>query len=477
MLTYTFQDTRSDSLYQQLYKYIRNDIISGRLKADEKLPSKRTFAKNLGVSVITIENAYDQLMGEGYIYSLSKKGFFVSDIGNASVKNELSVPDGDISVTEEETKEYIADFSSNRQPQAQFPFSVWSRLMRECISDYQESLLDKTPGEGSVELRKAIADHLKDFRGMDVDYSQIVIGAGTENLYIQIVQLLGMDLIYGVEDPGFLTLSQIYKVSGAEVKYISLDDNGISIEELERTDVNIAHISPSHQFPTGRITPISRRYELLGWASKKESRYIIEDDYDSEFRMTGKPVATMKSIDVNDKVIYMNTFSKSISNSLRVSYMILPKHLMQLYKHKLSFYSCPVTSIIQLTLARFIGEGYFEKHINRTRTYYRKLRDYLVESLLHSRIAEYINIKEADSGLHLLLHINISCSDKELCMMMERRNIKVCAVSEYSYTREEKYNHDFLMNYSSLSLEQIDKAVNILNEVVCYLAKTDNDVL
>lgn len=468
MLTYSFVDIGSDSLYEHLYKCIKNDIIIRKIKPGEKLPSKRSFAKNLGISVITVENAYDQLMGEGYIYSIPKKGYYVTDINSSISKNSMVSFEENVEMGAEE-EQYLADFSSNRSNFKCFPFSVWSKLLRECLTDYQEDLLIMPPSGGAIALRRAIANHLLAFRDMIVDPEQIIIGAGTEYLYGQIVQLLGRDKIYGLEDPGFYKMAQVYQVSGAKVSYISLDQEGISVEELEKEKVQVAHISPSHQFPTGKITPISRRYELLGWASKEKDRYIIEDDYDSEFRMTGKPIPTLKSIDMNEKVIYLNTFSKSISNTIRISYMILPKHLMKLYYKRLSFYACPVTTIIQMTVARFISEGYFEKHINRMRNYYRKQRDILVEEIKKSNMSNYVEIMEADAGLHFLLKLQIPCTDEEFITIMERKGIKLNALSGYYQRDDNKSEHEFVINYSSLEEEQIKKAVNCMSKEVIRL--------
>ncbi|MCQ2506086.1 MAG: PLP-dependent aminotransferase family protein [Lachnospiraceae bacterium] len=470
MLTYSFADIGSDSLYEHLYKCIKNDIISRKIKPGEKLPSKRSFAKNLGISVITVENAYDQLISEGYVYSIAKKGFFVSDINSITSKKKIVVNHENLAMTSDEER-YVADFSSNRTNIKQFPFTVWAKILRECLLDYQEELLINTPSGGALVLRKAIAGYLKEFRDLDVDFEQIIVGAGTEYLYGQIVQLLGNDKVYGVENPGFPKMSKVYEASSAEVKHIFLDSDGISVAELEREGVQVACTSPSHQFPTGKITPISRRYELLGWASKKDDRYIIEDDYDSEFRMTGKMIPTLKSIDVNEKVIYMNTFSKTISNTVRISYMVLPKHLMDLYYKKLSFYSCPVPSIIQLAVARFISEGYFEKHINRMRNFYKKQRDLLIEEINKSEMAQHAKIKEADAGLHFIIYLNLNCSDEEFVGKMERKGIRICALSEYYQGDMPKSEHEFLMNYSSLSEEQIKEAVMIMGKGFSLLKK------
>ncbi len=470
MLTYSFADIGSDSLYEHLYKCVKKDIISRRIRPGEKLPSKRSFAKNLGISVITVENAYNQLIDEGYIYSIPKKGFFAADISSISAKKQVAVTGENVAMTTG-TEKYLADFSGNGSNIEMFPFTVWSKLLRECLTDYQEELLVMPPSGGALVLRRAIANHLLAFRNMTVDPEQIIIGAGTEYLYGQLVQLLGQNKTYGVEEPGFSKTSRVYEASGAKVRHIPLDDNGICVERLERDGVQVAHISPSHQFPTGKITPISRRYELLGWASRSEDRYIIEDDYDSEFRMTGKPIPTLMSIDVNERVIYLNTFSKSISNTIRMSYMVLPKHLMNEYYKRLSFYSCPVTTLIQLTAARFLEKGYFEKHINRMRNFYRKQRDLAVETIKGSQMAAFVKILEEDAGLHFLLRLDIPCTDKEFSGIMERQGVRLRALSEYYWQEENRSRHDFLINYSALSAEQIVTAINLISKEAVKLRK------
>ena len=229
--------------------------------------------------------------------------------------------------------------------------------------------MENPPCGGIMALRQAIADYLHAFRGMVVNPEQIIVGAGTEYLYGLLIQLLGDDKIYGIENPGYPKIAKIYDSMHVSYSAIDLDEHGVCIYSLEDHQIDIMHLSPSHHFPTGIITPISRRYELLGWASKDENRYIIEDDYDSELRLGGKPIPTLQSIDVSDKVIYMNTFTKTLSSTVRISYMVLPASLTELFYKKLSFYSCTVSNFEQYTLARFMESGSFEKHINRLRNY------------------------------------------------------------------------------------------------------------
>ena len=355
MLTYSFENIGNDTLYEYLYKCIKTDILNQVLKPHDKLPSKRNFAKNLDVSTITVENAYAQLIAEGYLYSLPKKGYYVADISHPLAVTHTPEREAPIVLTVQESP-YFASFLGSGTNHSNFPFSTWAKIMREIITSQSEALMTNPPPGGIMELRTAIADHLLAFRGMHVNPARIIVGAGTEYLYGLLVQLLGHDLTYAVEDPGYQKITRIYQSNGANCCYIPLDDNGIKIDALTESNADILHISPSHHYPTGIVTPISRRYELLSWSSMAKNRYIIEDDYDCEFRLLGKPIPPLQSIDVMDKVIYINTFTKTLSSTVRISYMILPKPLLELFYKNLGFYSCTVSNFEQYTLENFIGK-------------------------------------------------------------------------------------------------------------------------
>ena len=470
MLTYSFSTERSEPLYQQLYQCIKNDIVAGTLVAGDKLPSKRSFAKNLGVSTITVENAYAQLIAEGFVYSLPKKGFFAADIRNG-LSGRREKNGGREQREQIRQKRYLADFTSNQTCLEQFPFSIWAKLMRTVLKEEREGLMINAPCAGILPLREAIAGHLRDFRGMEVEPDQIVVGAGTEYLYGLLLQLLGMEKCYGVENPGYHKIYKIYKSHRVACSYVEMDDAGVCIPALEEKKVDVVHISPSHHFPTGIVMPVSRRYELLGWAAKAEGRYIIEDDYDSEFRLTGKPVPSLQSIDVQEKVIYMNTFTKTLSSTVRISYMVLPEHLVRRFLDRLSFYSCTVSNFEQYVLASFIREGYFEKHINRMRNYYHEKRDLLLKQIQNSRIADYCGISEEDAGLHFLLRIDTVLSDEEVCAALEKEGVKISSVAQYYTDLTEKKEHVFVMNYSSLEEKNMEKVIQSLEKVLAKSKK------
>ncbi|MBE6354913.1 PLP-dependent aminotransferase family protein [Treponema sp.] len=462
MLTYDMSE-KDKPLYRHLYECIRSDITSGKLKSSQKMPSKRTLAEHLGVSTITVENAYDQLISEGYMYAVPKRGYFVSDITGLKLTPSQKIKKLNI-IRPESNTEFYFDFSSNRTERSDFPFSVWAKLMRETISLKEKELLIDSPCEGVRELREAIANHLSSFRGMNVDPDQVIVGAGTEYLYTLLIKLLGTDKVFAIENPGYKKLSSIYKSNGTECCFINLDRNGMNIEELNQSRADVAHISPTHHFPTGITMPISRRYEMLSWANEKNGRYIIEDDYDSEFRLNGKPIPSLQSIDAFEKVIYMNTFSKSLTSTFRISYMVLPEHLVNLFFKNLSFYSNTVSTFEQYTLASFISGGYFEKHINRMRLRYGRKRTRILEMIKKIFSPQECQVIENDSGLHFLLSLNTELSDLELQKRLLQKKIKIGSITDY-YMASEKNSlklpdrHQFILNYSGIDMNGLEAAL------------------
>ena len=465
MITYTFTNTGSDSLYEYLYKCIKNDILQGNIRAGEKLPSKRTFAKNLGISVITVENAYEQLIAEGYIYSIPKKGFYVTDLKKEVETEKKTVTKEMVPITGGESG-YFADFTSNQTQSELFPFTVWTRMIREVLGENQIQLMTNPPCGGIYPLREAIAKYLKEFRGMTVLPEQIIIGAGTEYLYGLLIQLLGTDKIYAVENPGYRKIAKIYRSWKVACEYIDMDEEGVQIGELQRKRVDILHISPSHHYPTGIVMPVSRRYELLGWAAKSNSHYIIEDDYDSELRLGGQPIPTMQSIVVSDRVIYMNTFTKTLASTVRISYMILPPPLLEQFYERLSFYSCSVSNFEQYTLGKFIEEGFFEKHINRLRNHYHKKRDILLGAIRESRLGDLVHISGEEAGVHFLMEIQTEKEEEEFLTCAQTQGIRLSPLSAHYHNRETERKNVYVMNYSSVQMEDAQEIVRRLERCV-----------
>lgn len=454
MLTYELKKSPGVPLYESLYRCIRGDILSGVLPAGTKLPSKRALAQNLEVSKITVETAYCQLLSEGYIRSREKVGYFVEAVAHqATALPKAAAP------VRQEMNACLLDLSANGTEQ--FPFSVWSRLQRQIMLDYGEKLLSPLPNQGIWELRQAIAAHLAAFRGMEVDPENILIGAGTDFLYNLLIQLLGRDKIYAVEEPGYSKIRKIYAAGGVTCISAEMDALGVKPDGLGNADV--LHCSPSHHFPTGLVTPVNRRQELLRWAG--ETKWIIEDDYDSEFRFDAHPKPAMTRLDGRGRVIYMNTFSKSLAPSIRISYMVLPPALMAQFRENLGFYSCTVPSFEQYTLARFLELGYFEKHINRMRKVYRQRRNRVISLLKDCGFSHKLTIQEQDAGLHFLLKVDTGLSDPELVEKLRSAGIRVQALSEF-YHDDKKPRHTLVINYSGAKEEALEAAVHRLERIM-----------
>ncbi|MDY2604466.1 MAG: PLP-dependent aminotransferase family protein [Anaerovibrio sp.] len=551
MLTLELHKNKSTPLYMQIYSYIKSEVLARRLKAGTKLPSKRALAAQLGISTITIEGAYGQLMAEGYIYAKAKSGYYISPLesiqpaddnaadffqhntlgdaqlfsgpekisyesgytdnmpgasGNVNMAGLSNSPStsgifvpsslgstntalynasseissrSSITSTSMPSSSTISskgrmshestaqtscatiDLSSNNILPESFPFSIWTKLMRHTMSENQALLLTKSPTAGIYSLRCAIAEHLLRFRGMHIQPEQIIIGAGTEYLYELIIKLIGRDKIYCVEDPGYHKLQRIYTDNGACCFSLPIDQQGMSVTALNAVRCDVIHISPSHHFPTGIITPVSRRYELLGWATSGQ-RYIIEDDYDTEFRLVGKPIPSLFSMDMSSKVIYMNTFSKSLTSTIRISYMVLPMPLMEEFNRRLGYLSCTVSTFEQYTLAEFINQGYFERHINRMRNNYKKLRQLLLKELLTHPEHDKIQILQQASGLYFLLKINTTLSDRDLRSRLQQNGVHLQSLQHYYQNRQAAPEHTFVVNYSSLTEKDIPRAVAAL---------------
>ena len=448
MLTYELKKAPGVPLYEALYRAIREDILSGSLTAGEKLPSKRALAENLEISKITVEAAYNQLLAEGYISAREKVGYFVEAVSQRQAVAAVQA------VPEQQPTAKLVDLTANGS--ARFPFSTWSRLQREVVLDSGEKLLLPMPNRGIPELRQAIADHLADFRGMRTDPENILVGAGTDFLYNILVQLLSRDKVYALEEPGYDKTRRIYTAAGARCISAPMDEFGVKPEGLG--EAGVLHISPSHHFPTGIVTPVSRRLELLAWAEAEDDRWIIEDDYDSEFRFHAHPMPAMQALDRTGKVIYLNTFSKSLAPSIRISYMVLPPKLMEKFRRELGFYSCTVPSFEQHTLARFISGGWFEKHINRMRKFYKTSRNRLVQRLESQEYAHQLAIQEKDAGLHFLVKIDTAMTEEARVARCADRGVKVRTLGSYYHGPvPEQDKNCLVINYSGLREEDLDR--------------------
>lgn len=459
MLTYSMEERCGLPLYEYLYRRIRGDILSGTLAQGERLPSKRRLAEHLHVSVITVENAYAQLEAEGYVHSLPKCGFFIARVEQVPgpPRLEPEIPAG------APERAWRLDLKTNRVDAARFPFAVWSRLTRQVLSEEGERLLRPIPPQGLPVLRRAIAGDLRDYRGLTVSPEQIVVGAGAEYLYLLLAQLLGRDAVFAVEDPGYPKIRQVYGKCGAECRPVPLDGQGLDLGALERSGATVAHISPSHHYPTGLVTTIGRRQELLRWAG--ETRTIIEDDYDSEFRFSGRPIPSLQSIDRRGRVIYMNTFSQTIAPSMRVGYLVLPPELLARYRRELGFYACTVPATEQYVLARFVAGGWYEQHLARMRNEYRARRSAVLDAFRRSSFTNRITIFEQGAGLHFLLRLETFRTDEVLRSRAERLGVRLGFLSEYAALFSPAFDHTLVVNYAGVEEAGLPEAMELLEQV------------
>lgn len=355
-MSYYIDKSAEEPAYLQLYRRLREDILSARLKNGAKLPSKRFMSSEAGVSVITVEHAYALLEDEGYIKGRERSGYFVCFGGSAQLPNAVFPPMQSVGSAAPED----------------FPFSALARTMRRVLSDYGQRILVRSPNRGCGELRGAISEYLARSRGIGVNPESIIIGSGAEYLYGIVVQLLGRSRRFALEDPSYERIRQVYEANGAACELLKMGADGICSEELGSCTAGALHVTPYNSFPSGVTASAHKRHEYAAWA-RTHGAYIIEDDYDSEFAAAAKQVETIYSI-APERVVYINTFTKTLAPAMRMGYMLLPEPLLDEYSRRLDFYSCTVPVYEQLVLADFINNGDFERYINRRRRKERNMR-------------------------------------------------------------------------------------------------------
>lgn len=479
MLDYNLEQRGEASLYEYVYQQIRDDIVAGRIAAGEHLPSKRAFASHLGISVITIENAYSQLLAEGYICSKPRRGYYACELPEAPVL-ALAAEDAD----RDAAPASFGVHDSYGQPEQFAPLSpsaleaahLWQSALRATLtSEDEREIFSPAPAQGTARLRCAIAHHLRGTRGMNVNPDNIVIGAGAQLLDTMLVQLLGEDKTYAVEDPGYLRLTRIYQAMGCEVRHVPLDGEGVNLGELLDAGADVLHLMPSHQYPTGLVTSIARRYALLSWAAERPGRYLIEDDFDCEFRLAGKPIPALASIDAAQSVIYTNTFSKSLSSALRLAYMVLPDELMERFRRDLGFYASSVSSIDQVALARLLESGDYERHVNRVRVRAREARDGLMVLVRKVFPAGEVSIEHADAGLYCTVVAERGTGGSTIARALTRSSIPFIDIGDCFWCADgasaPENSSQILVQYDDLSPKALNTLESQLMGALCNLSE------
>lgn len=447
-------------LYEQIYEYIKKQIKTGMLVKGTRIPSGRVLSSYLEVSRSTVIMAYEQLLSEGYIEARPGSGYYVADIEglySVSVKREKK---------RNEVKpalKYSYDFSPRGIDLNSFPFNNWRKITRNVLVDDNKELFAAGSPQGEPEFRETISRYLYQSRGVSCSPDNILIGAGTEYFMMLISQLLDEKSLYAMENPTYMQTYRILKSLNRKICVVSPDESGMSIDGLRKSGADIAYVMPSHQYPLGIVMPVKRRQELLLWALESENRYIIEDDYDSEFRYKGKPIPALRGSDDVDKVIYIGTFSKSIAPAIRMSYMVLPEKLLEKYHEILYFYSCTVPRIDQSIVNQFLSEGYYERHLNKMRALYKSRHDVIISEV--KKMEDRFIISGENAGIHILLTSKTGVSEKELIERAATADVCVYPLSAYYIEGCTGNAATVMLGYANMEENRIKKGIDILNNV------------
>ncbi len=448
-------------LYIQIYQQLKDKIHNNELKTNEKLASKRQLATLNDVSENTIMNAYNQLLTEGYIYAIERKGYFVAD-----VELQFETPDitGEMEAESEEKKNTIRyDLTRSNPDVTLFPFSVFSKLYRNHFSQQEDALLKESSGQGLDELRKALQHYLSQSRGVPCRKEQIILGPSTEYLLSLLFQIVDTKPLIGLEDPGYPGFSHLLERFDLETQPVPVDEKGVDVAKLKDSDIDMMLVTSNHQFPTGTIMPLDRRQALLNWANESPDKYIIENDYDSEFKYSGIPIPSLKYLDQKKKVIHLGSFTRVLSPSIRMSYMVLPEPLLTQYKWKFPSHSSVLSTSEQWVITDFITQGHFTTHLNRSRTFYKKKRDALMDTIY--KLDPDAMIHGENAGLHLLVSPSFHFDGvlfKELALA---EGIKLNVLSDYSTEARPEYANVLFISFSHLPKEDFENVVEKLVEI------------
>lgn len=456
----------SRALYEQIYEFICKEITDGKISPGEKLPSTRFMAKNLQISRSTVELAYDQLVAEGYIQTRPRTGYFACDVSGLYKWNKKTgTRQNESALKWQEQKKYRIIFSPFRVDEAHFPFRTWQKISRNVNWEDEAEFFHAGDSRGDEKLRAAISSYLHRARGVECDSKQIILGAGNEYLLLLLSQVLGSNQVVAMEDYTYIQAARTFENMEYIVSSAAVDESGMQIQEVRRMGADILYVMPSHQFPLGTVMPMKRRMELLAWASETQDRYIIEDDHDSEFRYKGKPIPSLQGMDRSGHVVYIGTFSKSIAQSVRVSYMVLPKRLLKKYFENCGFYSTTVPRIQQEILTRFLAEGSFERHLNRMKNIYKSKQECLLRLLKNEPWVKRIYGENA--GFHVNVELDTRLTEQELIAAAEERSVKLFGLSAYRlHTQEKETTPTLLLGYGNLTERQMEEGIAILHEIL-----------
>ncbi len=453
-------ETRRIPLYESVYRQIREEISTGQRKAGEKLPSKRALAQQLGISINTVEGAYRQLESEGYIEARAKSGFYVLPL---SVLAAGQASQSAYAPRQKEPPPEI-DFAVGAVDETLFPMNIWQRLTRSCLN--MPGILSRSEAQGDFGLRVEIARYLARARGVHCDPEQILLGPGTDDLMRILSGILPELCTFVVENPAYHRAYAHFSRMGHQVIPAKMDGKGVLIAPLEALENVVVYTAPSHQYPLGFAMPMGRRTALLAWCTQGSFRYVIEDDYDSEFRYDAKPLPSLQSIDRCDRVVYLGTMSGVIAPSVRIGYMILPPVLLQAFQAQCDPYSCNISTLSQYTLREFMRQGYFEKHLNRMRVCYRNRRKELIQLL--APFEGRLRVIGAPAGSYLLVQVANGAGETRLCESALQCGVKVYPISPYFMDEvPSAFDNTVLLGFGNLNGAQLRRGVALLAQAWC----------
>lgn len=452
------RETSEIPLYLQLYQQIRDEITSGRFPSFSKLPSSRQLAKELNVSRNTVEFAYQQLYAEGYLKSRPRSGFYVEKLEpDKNIVNFVPVESLEQRCYKQQDEEICRyDFQYGKLDPDYFPFAVWHKLTNYCLRNEKEGIMSYGERQGEWGLRCEIAKYILDFRGIHCSPEQIVIGAGTQYCLSMLCQLIGAQTeAVAIEEPGHDGSRAVFRNHGFEIVPIGLEEDGINVAQLEQSSAQAVYITPSHQFPTGIVMPISKRLRLLEWAAKKNG-IIIEDDYASHLRYNIKPIPSLRGIRNSENVVHVGSFSKSLSPALRLSYMVLPAALLEGYRRMFKDYVSTVPFLQQKTLELFMKEGHWERHLRRSTQLYKKKHELLIQSL-QKHLGDRVAIYGKNAGVHLMLSVKAGLSEQQLIEKAAAEGARVYPVSRHWFQSGNYSDNMVLLGFSGIR-DQIGRA-------------------
>ncbi|MCU4987071.1 PLP-dependent aminotransferase family protein [Bacillus cereus] len=458
-LIFNINRKSKNPMYQQIYQYIRTQILSGKLEQGKKLPSIRQLANQLEVSRNTTQVAYEQLQSEGYIRSENKKGFFIEAITSDETLNFEPIREQHHETNHTTMK--TIDFKIGTVDQENFPLKKWRMITNKTLKD--SSMFSYGEKQGDIKLRKALADYLFQSRGVTTSAEQIIIGSSTQHLLLILSLMLKQDYHYiAVEDPGYNVARELFVLQSFIIDPIPVKEQGIQGDFLLKSPSRLLYVTPTHHFPYGVTIPVNERLKLIGWAKNVEG-YIIEDDYDSEFRYIHQPIPSLQSLDSNDRVVYLGTFSKALLPSIRVSYMVLPRRLINEYKKILPLLEQTSSSIHQRTLATFMNEGYWYSHLRKMKALYKRKMN-LLNKELSKHFKEYVRIKGGSSGIFVIIEVKTKMSEEMLIERAHNHGIIVYPCSKYFSEYLPEYPH-IQLGFGDLSEDEIIKGVSQLAKI------------